>query len=81
MFFSSSIEVYDFAFAQCFVAFIFVAVWIGTWQNLDTLFDEIIFNENKYRSSIASLLTGAIASILIIVSQVQLRNFAKNGGL
>ena len=72
---------YDFAFCQFLVTFIFVAAWIGTWQNLDSVFDTLLFNGDKYYSSIASTVVGALFSIVIIFTQEQVRNFAENGGL
>ena len=76
-----SFVVYDFAFCQFLVTIIFVAVWNGTWQNLDTLFDKLIFNGDRVLSSIVSLALGSLASVLIIFSQSHIRNFAENGGL
>ena len=76
-----SFVVYDFAFCQFLVTIIFVAVWNGTWQNLDTLFDKLIFNGDRVLSSIVSLALGSLASVLIIFSQSYIRDFAENGGL
>ena len=76
-----SFVVYDFAFCQFLVTIIFVAVWNGTWQNLDTLFDKLIFNGDRVLSSIVSLVLGSLASVLIIFSQSYIRDFAENGGL
>ena len=72
---------YDFAFCQFIVTIIFVAAWNGTWQMLDSLFDQIIFNGNKVHSSVASLTIGAFASTLIIFFQLPIRKFAEDGGL
>ena len=76
-----SIAAYDFAFCQFIVTIVFVAVWNGTWQNLDSLFDRIIFNGNLVYSSVASLTIGAFASSLIIFFQLQIRTFSEDGGL
>ena len=76
-----SIAAYDFAFCQFIVTIVFVAIWNGTWQNLDSLFDRIIFNGNLVYSSVASLTIGTFASSLIIFFQLQIRTFAEDGGL
>ena len=72
---------YDFAFCQFLVTIIFVAAWNGTWQNLDSLFDQILFKGNLVHSSIASLTIGAFVSTLIILFQLPIRKYAEDGGL
>ena len=76
-----SFVVYDFAFCQFLVTIIFVAVWNGTWQNLDNLFDKLMFNDDRVLSSIVSLALGSSASVVIIFSQSYIRDVAENGGL
>ena len=75
------ILVYDFAFCQFILTIFYVAAWIGTWQNLDTFSDEIIFQENLVHSTVASLVIGFCVSTSIVVLQLQIQQFAKSGGL
>ena len=73
--------VYDFALCQFVITIIYVAAWIGTWQNWDSLFDQIIFQGNMAHSNVASLAIGAFVSTLIVLFQIQIRTLAKGGGL
>ena len=65
--------VYDFIFVQLVAGPLFIITWRGTWQNADTLFDEILFNGNITHSSIVALILGIFVSAVLIFYQFEIK--------
>ena len=68
--------VYDFLFVQLVIGPLFIVTWRGTWQNADTLFDEVIFQGNLEGSSIFVLISGLMVSAVLIFAQHEIKAFA-----
>ena len=71
---------YDFLFVQLIITPLFVITWRGTWENFDTLFDQIIFNGDLELSSWTCLAVGIIGSFPLILFQARINDFANKGG-
>ena len=70
--------IYDFLFVQLVIGPLFVVTWRGTWQNADTLFDQVIFQDKLEASSIFVLVLGLVVSAILVFAQHEIKAFALN---
>ena len=77
--FSFSAAVYDFMFVQFIATPAFVIAWRGTWENADTVFDELICKGDLTLTTILSLAVGIVGSAPLIVFQGAIARFAAGG--
>ena len=68
--------VYDLMFVHCVIGPLFIITWRGTWHNADTLFDEVIFENDFKISSLVSLIIGLVLSTCVILLQHEIRAIA-----
>ena len=69
---------YDVIFAQLVIGPIFVSCWRGTWQNADTLFDEILCLGNLDMAAAISYALGFVVSFVILISQHEIHQLLNN---
>ena len=50
--------VYDFLFVHLVIGPLFILTWRGAWQNIDVLYDQILFKSDIETSTICALILG-----------------------
>ena len=68
-------------FVQCFVTILYVAAWVGAWENFDILFDEIIFDGDLVASNYVALAVGALGGATMTLLQVEIKQLAESANM